>query len=187
MTWVQTHSGRAFDLRAPSPEMVCPEDIAYSLSMQCRYGGHTLTFYSVAEHCCLIHDWLAQQGGPEWLPVAGLLHDAHECYVSDFPAPMKRLMEADALGAMEAYERITMRIDAVVAARFGLSPAWLTDPRVRDADYRILLDERDQVMAPPPRDWGIDGLPLGVEIEGWAPWYAEREYLRRLEAWKGVE
>lgn len=50
MTWIQTYSGRQFDIAAPTPEMVDLEDIAHSLAMQCRYNGHCQHFYSVAEH-----------------------------------------------------------------------------------------------------------------------------------------
>lgn len=50
MTWIQTFSGRRFDIANPKPESVWLEDIAHSLSMQCRYNGHCQHFYSVAEH-----------------------------------------------------------------------------------------------------------------------------------------
>jgi hypothetical protein len=48
--------------------------------------------------------------------------------------------------------------------------AGLTDPypdAVADVDVRICLDERDQIMGPPPRPWSISGGPVGVTIEGW--------------------
>jgi len=56
MTWIITRSGQKFDLANPTAAMVHPADIAHSLSMQCRFNGHTSHFYSVAKHCYLAAD-----------------------------------------------------------------------------------------------------------------------------------
>jgi len=37
-------------------------DIAASLAKQCRYGGHSKIFYSVAEHCVHLCDYVAGLG-----------------------------------------------------------------------------------------------------------------------------
>jgi len=49
--WIQTHSGKRFDLLDPAPEMVDVGDIAHALGMICRFTGHCSRPYSVAEHC----------------------------------------------------------------------------------------------------------------------------------------
>jgi hypothetical protein len=49
MGWIQTASGRKFPLFDIDAEAICIEDIAHALSMLCRFNGHCLRFYSVAE------------------------------------------------------------------------------------------------------------------------------------------
>lgn len=53
-TWIQTFTGRRFDFLTPSEEEVTLEDIAHSLSMQCRFNGHGRVYYSVAEHTAIV-------------------------------------------------------------------------------------------------------------------------------------
>jgi len=55
-TWIQTYTGRQFDVFAPDLVQIDPVDIAWHLSMKCRYNGATTRFYSVAEHCCVLTD-----------------------------------------------------------------------------------------------------------------------------------
>ena len=49
--WVPMPSGIRFQPENPNPEHVLITDIARKLAQQCRYGGGTVDFYSVAEHC----------------------------------------------------------------------------------------------------------------------------------------
>lgn len=53
-TWIQTFTGKRFDFLAPHEDDVDLEDIAHSLSMQCRFNGHGRVFYSVAEHTAIV-------------------------------------------------------------------------------------------------------------------------------------
>ncbi len=48
--WSELYSGTQFKYREPTFEMISIIDITQALSKMCRYGGHTHTFYSVAEH-----------------------------------------------------------------------------------------------------------------------------------------
>lgn len=87
--WIQTYTGRQFWPLDPKPEEVCIEDIAHALSQQCRYAGHTIRFYSVAQHSVEIALRV-----PRAAALWGLLHDAAEAYLVDLPRPVKYLMPA---------------------------------------------------------------------------------------------
>src|SRR5690606_2723306 len=87
MSWIVTRSGRKFDLANPTADMVDTADLAHSLSMQCRFNGHTSSFYSVAQHCLLVAELV-----PEEHKLAALLHDATEAYVGDLVRPLKESM-----------------------------------------------------------------------------------------------
>ena len=161
--WMQTYTGRAFwplDPRAKDVDIV---DIAHALAHQCRYAGHCNAFYSVAQHSVLV-----AQTVPEDIRLEALLHDASEAYLVDVPRPVKRFL----LGYREAEERV----ERAIAARFGLAYPW--DARIKEADDRILHDERAALMGEPPRDWNLRGEPLGIGITPWSADKARNEFLR---------
>lgn len=165
--WMQTYTGRKFWPLDPRADEICIEDIAHGLSMQCRYAGHCLQFYSVAEHSVLLSRAL-----PDELKLWGLLHDAAEAYVLDVIRPLKP--------ALSGYREIEDRVMVEVCQRFGLN--YLGSPSsmpsmVKEADNRILVDEKQQNMAP-GLVWGTDSLaPLGVELQFWTPGRAEYQFL----------
>lgn len=164
--WMQTHTGKAFYPLDALVEDIDIEDIAHALSQICRYGGHTRLFYSVAEHC--IH--LSNAVSPEnalW----ALLHDATEAYVGDMVRPLKRFMP----DYCEAEDRLM----ATICYKWGLP--YEMPAEVKDADNRILLDERSVLLSAPPHPWHQDGLePLGAEIRIWTPIQAKINYLNRF-------
>jgi uncharacterized protein len=63
------------------------EDIAHGLSNNCRWNGHTQKFWSVAQHCCMMHD-MAHDGER----LTGLFHDAEEAYWGDMIKPLKNII-----------------------------------------------------------------------------------------------
>lgn len=165
--WMQTYSGRAFYPVDPHPDDVDPADIAHALSMICRFGGHCRRFFSVAEHCVL----MSQAVSPEHA-LEALLHDAAEAYVNDLVRPLKY--------ALPDYRALEDRVDAAIRTRFMLTGA--RPAEVKEADLRILRDERDALMGDPPLPWtSIEQSPrLGVNIQCWPPQIAEQMYLMRL-------
>lgn len=86
---IRTFSGRLVDPWALRPEDIDIEDIAHSLSQQCRFTGHTSRFYSIAEHCLLVASLLAERYGSR-VVLGGLVHDAAEAYFGDMAGPSKR-------------------------------------------------------------------------------------------------
>ena len=172
--FMQTATGRKFWPMAPSPDEVFIEDIAHSLSMQCRYAGHCLRFYSVAEHSVLIARHLAASHAPE-VALWGLLHDASEAYLIDVPRPVKPYLTG--------YKMAEAAVMEVVCRRFGLAPFDMP-PEVHEADERIIADELVNLV---PMDWHdrYAGKELGVRLRYWTPEKAREEFMATFEALTG--
>ena len=58
---ISTVGGREFFPLAPRSHDIYPEEVAHALSQKCRFTGHTLEFYSVAQHCVLVSDALKRR------------------------------------------------------------------------------------------------------------------------------
>lgn len=166
--WLQTYSGRQFCPLAPNPANICIEDIAHSLANICRYSGHSIVFYSVAEHSIHISHHVPYEHA-----LAALLHDASEAYITDIPSPIKPYLSG--------YADIERRLEECIALKFGLAYPW--DKSIKEADARILADERKQIMNPTAHsneEWGAVLPPLGVVLPCWDPPTAERMFLERF-------
>jgi hypothetical protein len=61
--WIQTAAAVAFPLAAPLPEMVAWRDVATSLGRLARFNGHTIAFYSVAQHSLTVERLTAEFAG----------------------------------------------------------------------------------------------------------------------------
>ncbi len=148
--WIQTFTGRRFDLLDPQPEMVDIDDIAHALSMLCRFTGHTGKFYSVAQHSVLVSSLV-----PIGDALVGLMHDATEAYVGDLSSPLKALLPE--------YKRIERGIWLAIADKFSLPP--IIPQTVRDADIMALMTERDDLLGVPPEPWGgnLEGAPRAAK------------------------
>lgn len=164
-TWSQTYFGRRFDIADPHPVWDL-EEIAHALSMKCRFGGHCTHFYSVAEHSVLVSQQ-CQQEHRKW----GLLHDAVETYIPDTPKPMKRHR------ALEGLVSIEHKLMQQVSETWNLGPL---PQQVKDIDYRILADERNELMRADLNeldDGWPSSKPLGVEIKCLSPLWAKAAFL----------
>ncbi len=165
--WIQTYSGRQFFPLDPKPEDIAIEDIAHALANLCRYAGHCLNFYSVAEHSYLLSTKVKKE-----YRLWALLHDATEAYLVDVPRPIKP--------SLTNYVSIERNLQSAVAARFGLSDEIPDD--VKNADRIILEDERRQNMSPAPVKWTSNtGEILGVKLNCWTPNIAEIKFLERFQ------
>lgn len=148
---MQLISGKPFWPLDPRPEEIQIEDIAWALAMQCRYAGHVLKRYSVAEHSVMVSCAV-----PPRHALWGLLHDATEAYLVDLPRPVKR--------NMPDYREAEDRLGQVIAERFNLR--WPMPPEVKQVDAGMLLVERSQLLAPPQREWDY---PQGGHYDGVLP------------------
>lgn len=165
--WIQTYSGRRFTPTNPNPDAIVIQDIAHSLSMQCRFSGHVKRFYSVAQHSVLV-SYICNYEDALW----GLMHDATEAYLVDVPRPLKRSGQFDAYLAFEA------KMQKAVCQRFGLPEA--EPPSVKRADTILLATEARDLMAPLRSDWVQDVNPLPFKIDPLGPKEAKDLFMKRF-------
>ncbi|MBZ0268685.1 phosphohydrolase [bacterium] len=168
--WIQTFTGKQFWPLDPRAEDVDIVDIAHALSLQTRYGGHCLRFYSVAEHSVHVASRV-----PDDLRLAALLHDASEAYLIDVPRPVKH--------SLAEYRGIEDRVMRAVFERFGIE--FPLPDAIKAVDDRILLDELQQNMAAPPADWSVVGDPVGVSLCCWEPMRAKEEFSKMFLVYGG--
>lgn len=164
---ILTRTGEHFSFDAPYRFDI--RAIAASLAKLCRFCGHTLDFYSVAQHCVHVSEIV-----PAEFALDGLLHDATEAYLGDMSSPLKRLCVD--------YQAIEVRLEVAVRAQFNLST--IQPPEVRHADLVMLLTEKRDLM-PDPIDqqrpaWPAGIAPLGMTVRAWSWQEAERRFLDRF-------
>ena len=168
---IRTFTGRMVRHCSPQPDESDIDDIAHSLSQQCRFLGHTDGYYSVAQHSVLVSQIVPPEDA-----LWGLLHDAAEAYICDMPAPSKSAPE------MWFYRMAEQKLIAAVATRFGLPPA--VPGSVRAADTLLLATEFRDVTTVMDMDWVIAECgvaPLAsMHIHPWPPPVAEDRFLRRF-------
>lgn len=188
---IETYTGRFYDYDDPQPEQIAIEDIAHSLSQVSRFGGHTATFYSVAEHCVLVSR-LLETGSARRYQLPGLLHDAHEAYLGDLPTPLK-----SALG--DEWTTLAFAADTAIGLAFEVDPYDFNAGPVKWADAVALRLEAHKLkfsrgehpewdvaweqhglsdvalLAPALSLGDVEGLRLGLD-----PRAAEVGFLRRF-------
>lgn len=112
--YVKTFTGKLIDIEGFKPENIDLRDIAFSLSRQRRYAGHTSTPWTVGQHmvlCSMIGSMLNLQ--PKY-QLAVFIHDIHETWTQDIINPIKRNF------TLSAYDDLQSDIDKVVYEFFGI-------------------------------------------------------------------
>ena len=169
--WVQTVSGRAFDLLDPKTEDVSVGDVAHSLARTGRFSGHTQgeVVYTVGHHALLVADLLASWGAPPIVVFEGLHHDDAESAFGDTTSPVQRaarvmlqskLLEHFERGVLtwgphgyqevDAIDRLARELDPLRQLRERIEPVFRTalglpeheHPLVKRADLVALAIER---------------------------------------------
>lgn len=174
---IQTKTGRGIDPFRPQPEQICLEDIAWSLSHQCRFTGHCNAFYSVAQHSLRMAREMESRGWYETGRYAAL-HDATEAYLHDIPSPVKRRPE------MAFYRAVEHQLAGLIYQKFGLSMRVPTDieQKLKEADLRMLATEcRDLITPSATVQWQPLPAPYTLRIEPLAPLEVYPEFLRFLQ------
>ncbi len=181
--FIECNSGVRFDILNPKNEDIIVADIALALSKQCRYAGHTNRFYSVAEHCCHVHDLIERAFGMFMdsgtsgakLALAGLMHDASEAYLVDLPRPLKPLVTN--------YHQLETTIMDAIRRKFDIVDSEAIHKAIKLADNLVLRAEAEVLMPSKGEGWGWTPdivLLDSIKIECWSPDHAAAEFLERL-------
>lgn len=163
---IRTFTGKYVDVFNPKAENICIEDIAHSLSMQPRFGGHLPNFYSVAEHSVNCAEMSINMGNDnvraQSISLGALLHDASEAYLIDVPSPIK--------ANLSEYKAIEDKLMQVIAQKFGFQY-----PLYRSVKF---IDESMLNM-----EWNNMMITQKTVFKCWQPREAEMHFLsmyRRL-------
>lgn len=144
--WMETHTGKKiypFDIRIEDIDI---GDISHSLSMKCRFGGHTKEFYSIAEHC-IYCSWFIDN--PD-LKLFALLHDAAEAYLPDLIRPIKNHVPF----LVDAEKDIIVKI---MEKFVGRAPNEFERKQIKEIDNIMLLTEASQLLDN-LNDWELYGV-----------------------------
>lgn len=167
-----TYRGNKINLAGdPCESDIDPRDIAWALSQQCRFAGHTQAFYSVAEHSVRVSNLC----DPEFALI-GLLHDATEAYIQDIIRPLR--VQLDHVGYRDLERRWAAHIGHVFQVGDGLVDL---PPQVMEADLVILATEcRDLIRVPKGCTFTMDVEPLPVKIQPVPSKQAYQAFLAKL-------
>ena len=170
--YLQTVSGRWVNPFDPDPDQLDAGDIAHALANQCRFGGHSRAFYSVAQHSVIVSRLVEERGGDAEDCFAALMHDATEAYLGDMPHPIKHRSE---LGA--AFKAAEDELERALREHFRIKP---DVPEIKRADRALLATERRTFSS---EDWHwpeLEGVePLDLELTAWPPDEAARAFADR--------
>lgn len=125
--FIRAHSGTYVNVFDPKPEMFLLEDIAEGIAYNYRWGGHSLSKITVAEHSLNVAELMMNEDDVR----AALFHDASEAYLSDLPSPIK--------ANIPIYKKIEAKVMAAIAERFGF--IWPLSKAVKDGDAAELISE----------------------------------------------
>lgn len=176
--YIRVFTGRKFWPLDPRPEDIDILDIAHALANNCRWGGHSRRFFSIAQHSCMVHDFVARS-----FKKVGLLHDASEAYILDMPRPIKY--------QMPEYVAIEEKLMLCIADKFEFGYPELE--RIKGADDIALYLEKmhlfnDRKAAEVLSDRAVDfffdnkmdGRDFIFYLDPWCPDRAELEFLQRF-------
>ncbi|MBT9493887.1 MAG: hypothetical protein IV107_16430 [Paucibacter sp.] len=183
---IQTANGHYFDYLTSNAGYVDIETVAHALSNICRFTGHCVEFYSVAQHCVLMSYYAVPQQHAFW----ALMHEAGEPWVGDMNKPLKLLLPE--------YDRIESPAERATLIHFGLDPD-AKPATIKPGDHVMLATEQRDLM-PKKRATGWDGwgianaweplptqhwtelagiVPLERCIRPWTPAQAKSAFLQR--------
>lgn len=136
LTEIRTFTGQYINPVKAEKEQISIIDIAHALSRMPRFGGHTLRFYSVAQHSLRCADIVRNK--PYELEV--LLHDATEAYIMDMPKPVKN--------QMPEYRLIEKKLENTIINAFNLHSVSFYE-EIKEVDIFALNEELEHLFNHP--------------------------------------
>ncbi|KFC73224.1 hypothetical protein FG93_01968 [Bosea sp. LC85] len=206
--WAQTASGKALALGrvVPHGAIDIRRDIAVPLGNTGRFANQMPTgvIYPVAQHCNIGADWILAHYHDHRLALGFLLHEGHEAILGDWTEPVLSAMQAQLdemrqeagadivprLSVKKMKRRLADPIDRYLHEEAGL--LWPMPPHMRDlihiVDRRMLMTERQHLLAQPPRRWDdalerLQPLDLKHRIKPMPPAKAAENWILRFEQW----
>ncbi len=176
---IETFSGKMIYPLKPEENDIIIDDIAHSLSMQCRFNGHCKCFYSVAEHSVNTAK-VAEMLFPNipQIVIFSLLHDASEAYLCDIPRPIK--------SSFTDYLDWEKRLSDVILNKFAYRiPSEKEEELILKADNIMLATESYELTFSKGADWGLSEQILNdIDLFCWTPEEAKKKFLQKFEKLK---
>lgn len=122
---VRLYSGKYVKLTELTEDDICLEDVAHALAMKCRWNGNSSGFFSILSHTLLVQFLLDDKNNNT---LQALLHDAHEAYLFDIPAPVKTLEPFIPLVKLEK------DIQSIINRKYGIDTCDTVDVKRADTD-----------------------------------------------------
>ena len=149
---IETFSGCFVNFVKPCETQVNLRDIAYGLSRQSRFNGHTkgCVPYSVAQHSVWVA-MIAQKffDADQHTTLLALFHDAHEAYTGDIVSPLKYMPDIH-----EAVKAVEERLQKTIHCAFGLcDPDSKQHLLIELVDRKALLVEGWHLMPSRAEGW----------------------------------
>lgn len=168
---IGTYTGRLIDLQHLWPHDIVLADIAHSLALLCRFGGHCNVFYSVAEHSVRMSH--LNKSFP--FSAELLMHDAAEAYIGDLNPGLKHAFNIKSL---------EKQIQDIIVKRFGLRAEGIRSPKLKMRDEIMARTEiRDLLNWNQSQAYYLkmrpENEPLTETIEPWTWEQAEMTFLAR--------
>jgi len=146
---METFTGAMVHPVAPYLSDIHVEDIAHSLSMQCRFAGHCRRFYSVGLHSLFVYALVKTQTDcVETLKLA-LMHDAPEAYLHDITTPLKSAPMFD------SYRTTEEHWTECIAIALGIDMLKADHQLVKEADTHAVRQEAKVLMPSQGKDWQL--------------------------------
>ena len=142
--YMWSRTGHNIYIRNPKPDDFDVETIATVLSRICRFGGHTIKFYSVAEHSVRVCNLMAANGYDNSYLRHALAHDFSEAFLGDVIRPIK--YDPSVLSVYKPIEEKFMR---VIARKFNFPYNKKTKTTITCWENKILMAEIRDLMKLP--------------------------------------